>query len=74
MPWSAAGADCWLYALDCANAFLGVIRSVDEATVALDVKKLEGFVAGRWKARRGAEVRREDLAISGNLIARRAGP
>jgi hypothetical protein len=68
------GADCWLYALDCVKAFFVVFRSVEDAIVALDVKKLEGLVAGWWNARMGAESRREDLATAGNLVARRAGP
>ncbi len=44
------------------------------AIVALDVKKVEGLVAGWWKARIDAELRSDDLAASDNLVARRAGP
>lgn len=39
-----------------------------------DVKKVEGLVADLWNARMGAEIRSEDLATAGSLVARPAGP
>lgn len=74
LPWSAAGAVVgWIYDLDRANAFLYVACWAEEMSVALDVKKVEDLLAGRWNARAGAD-RIEDLATEGNLVARRAGP